>query len=75
MIPGQLGPTRRDFDWFLSALATYNRQFIQLHTPRMVDSHTLISSDWGIPSVIQTISGISLLMASMMASAAAGGGT
>ena len=23
MIPGQLGPTRRDFDWLLSAFMTY----------------------------------------------------
>jgi len=36
---------------------------------------TLISSACGIPSVIQTINGISFSMASIMAPAAKGGGT
>lgn len=38
-------------------------------------SMTRISSSWGIPSVMVTMRPISASMASMMASAAAGGGT
>ena len=41
----------------------------------MVTVLTLTSSSWGIPSVMQTIRPISFSMASMMASAAVGGGT
>ena len=39
------------------------------------DRLTLIMSATGIPSVMQTMSGISASMASQMASAAPGGGT
>lgn len=38
-------------------------------------TRTRISSAWGIPSVMQTMSPISFSMASIMASAAVGGGT
>src|SRR5260221_13517326 len=79
--PGQLGPTRRDFDWLLSALMTCKElaeaRVSEDQTRRCKASrtHTRTSSCWGIPSVIQTIRPISFSMASIMASAALGGGT
>lgn len=57
MIPGQLGPTRRDLFW---------RSNLCL---------TLTISCCGIPSVMQTINGISASTASKIAAAAPGGGT
>jgi len=57
IIPGQLGPTKRDL------FCSNNRLF------------TLTMSCWGIPSVMQTINGISASIASIIADAAAGGGT
>src|SRR6266481_5105970 len=84
--PGQLGPTRRDFDWLLSAFTTYRptkreKEGEQKGTSKCC-SHTTrrneltrISSAWGMPSVMQTIKPISFSIASIMASAALGGGT
>lgn len=57
MMPGQLGPIKRDL--FCSS----SRRF------------TLTMSCWGMPSVMQTTNGISASKASIIADAAAGGGT
>ena len=54
--PGQLGPTRIDFDPCSARL-------------------TRTMSSTGMPSVMQTISGVSAAIASQIASAAPGGGT
>ncbi len=55
-MPGQFGPTRRDFEPSSERL-------------------TRTMSRTGMPSVMQTISGISASIASQIASAAPGGGT
>lgn len=87
MIPGQLGPTRRDLLWRRRAWATccerarresvVPEESIRLpeERERTGGPRTRTSSDWGMPSVMQTMRGISASMASMMASAANGGGT
>ena len=54
--PGQLGPTRIDFEPCNARL-------------------TRTMSSTGMPSVMQTISGVSASIASQIASAAPGGGT
>ena len=56
MMPGQLGPMRRDADPWRARL-------------------TFTMSSTGMPSVMQTMSGISASIASRIASAAKGGGT
>ena len=48
---------------------------IRVAGPTAVERLTRISSAWGMPSVMQTIRPISFSIASMMASAALGGGT
>mgnify|MGYP007026584018 CR=1 FL=1 len=84
MMPGQLGPTRRDLVCLRSACATCATVTSRV-SPSLLHllaegeegtgRRTRTSSCCGMPSVMQTMRGISASMASMMASAANGGGT